>query len=77
MSHHGRNPFEGNDILRSISPSTGISLRDYFAAAAMQGWLASFSEESSHPADTSFGAQALAQQSYAIADAMMEKRDEQ
>ena len=77
MSHHGRNPFEGNDILRSISPSTGMSLRDYFAAAAMQGWLASLGEESRHPAETSFGAQALAERSYAIADAMMDHRDEQ
>lgn len=30
--------------------SNGMTLLDYFAAAAMQGWLASYGPESRHPA---------------------------
>jgi len=48
----------------------GMNLRDYFAAMALQGWLASFSEEMEpHPRKT-------AEFCYVIADAMMDARDE-
>ena len=48
----------------------GMTLRDYFAAMALQGWLASFSEEMEpHPRKT-------AEFCYVIADAMMDARDE-
>ena len=48
----------------------GMTMRDYFAAMALQGWLASFSEEMEpHPRKT-------AEFCYVIADAMMDARDE-
>lgn len=50
--------------------TTGMTLRDYFAAKALQGWLASFSEDMEpHPRKT-------AEYCYVIADAMMDARDE-
>ena len=52
----------------------GMTLRDYFAAKAMQGWLSSFGPEDMHPSNVGtldvFSAQA-----YAVADAMLEARD--
>jgi len=45
---------------------TGMSLRDYFAAKAMQGLLAS---------DVNASLKVFANQAYAVADAMMEARD--
>jgi hypothetical protein len=44
----------------------GMSLRDYFAAKAMQGLLAS---------EVNAGLKAFAKQSYVMADAMMEARN--
>ncbi len=47
----------------------GMSLRDYFAAAAMSGALA-------HPgADISYGLREVAKRCYAMADAMLAERD--
>ncbi len=63
--------FPTNQYANGISPSkfdTGMTLRDYFAAKAMQGLLA---------ADTGFtmySAQ-IAEISYAQADAMMKARE--
>jgi len=54
----------------------GLSVRDYFAAAALQGWLSSYGPESSHPAD--IGEHQLNQvavQAYDMADAMLAARD--
>lgn len=45
-------------------------LRDYFAAAALQGWLASFGVEADHPAVSRCSA-TVAHQAYVTADAMM------
>jgi hypothetical protein len=49
------------------TPQNGMTLRDYFAAKAMQGLLAS---EVNAPLKT------FAKQAYAMADAMMEVRNE-
>ena len=48
--------------------------RDYFAAAAMQGWLSSWPATEPHPADFNLNVTLIAQQSYVIADAMLEAR---
>lgn len=45
----------------------GMSLRDYFAAKAMQGFLSNNNERI-------YGEKALARNSYACADAMLEAR---
>ncbi|MGO0650697.1 hypothetical protein [Citrobacter freundii] len=52
----------------------GLTVRDYFAAKAMQGWLASFSESDSHPF-VSGKCDAVAEASYALADAMLRARE--
>jgi hypothetical protein len=62
-----------------VAPDTyyhqeGMTLRDYFAAKAMQGWLASFSCESRHPTESG-GAKYVAAASYAMADAMLAERN--
>lgn len=63
----------------------GMSLRDYFAAQALTGWLASFGPDTRHPATrhpanydednpTANSAKLLAKRSYALADAMLAAR---
>lgn len=52
----------------------GMNLLDYFAAQAMQGWLASYSGISEHPVDAGH-AKAIAACSYALADAMLAERE--
>jgi len=51
----------------------GMSLRDWFAGKALQGWLASYAPETAHPAkrDT---ADDVATEAYAMADAMLRAR---
>lgn len=49
-----------------------LTMRDYFAAKAMQGELAAQSEESGFYPDENFPA--LAKRSYAVADAMLNER---
>ena len=50
--------------------ATGLSIRDYFAAKAMQGWMATFVD--SEPSDkTPHG---VAEFAYQIADAMLKAR---
>jgi hypothetical protein len=53
-----------------LTHQTGMLLRDYFAAKAMQGFLASFDDEISLNQSQSF-----ATVCYALADAMMEARN--
>ncbi len=48
----------------------GMTLRDYFAAAAMQGWLASFGDNAAHPVHELL-ADEVAKMSYAMADEMI------
>jgi len=52
------------------SDEQGMTLRDYFAAKAMQGYLHYFSTDS-HPPEDHF----LAKMSYELADAMLEARE--
>jgi hypothetical protein len=49
---------------------TGMTLRDYFAAAAMQGLLSRIGHDKINVHDV------LAQRTYQIADAMLEAREE-
>lgn len=51
----------------------GMTLRDYFAAKAMQGWLSSYGPDDKHPAAAG-DAYLVAQRSYAMADAMLAAR---
>ncbi len=56
---------------RSNAPNQpGMELRDYFAAAALQGMLASYADGQPMPKDNS----ALAISSYSFADAMLKAR---
>ena len=52
----------------------GMTLRDYFAAKAMQGWLASFDPSASHPAEVG-NTHLVAAAAYAMADAMLVERN--
>ncbi|MFD2755977.1 hypothetical protein [Comamonas terrae] len=52
---------------------TGISLRDYFAGLAMQGYLASF-DPHGEPVEY---ATKIAEDAYALADAMLKVRESQ
>jgi hypothetical protein len=68
-------PTEAYDLDRKTTVrEEGMTLRDYFAAKAMQGWLSSFSCESRHPTESG-GAKYVAAASYAMADAMLAERN--
>ncbi|WP_117075316.1 hypothetical protein [Klebsiella pneumoniae] len=53
----------------------GLTLRDYFAGQAMQGWLASYPESEQHPVAT-YSENRVAELSYLMADAMLKAREE-
>ena len=53
----------------------GMTIRDYFAAKAMQGWLASFPEDV-EASVLEKSCHVTARLAYTIADAMMEARGE-
>lgn len=53
----------------------GLTVRDYFAAKAMQGWLASYPESNQHPVVT-HRENMVAELSYLMADAMLKAREE-
>nr|DAL11927.1 MAG TPA_asm: hypothetical protein [Caudoviricetes sp.] len=53
----------------------GLTLRDYFAAQAMQGWIASYPESEQHPVAT-HRENMVAELSYLMADAMLIAREE-
>ncbi len=55
---------------------TGLSLRDYFAAKAMQGWIASSPTVAGRPFSSGDrdGMRTLAKAAYAVADAMLNAR---
>ena len=57
---------------RVVSAHPGMTLRDYFAAKAMQGELSAQCEESGHYAPDG---KALADRCYAFADAMLKARE--
>ncbi|HHZ9278213.1 TPA: hypothetical protein ACWMI5_002736 [Klebsiella pneumoniae] len=52
----------------------GLTLRDYFAGQAMQGWLASYPESEQHPVAT-HRENMVAELSYLMADAMLKARE--
>lgn len=58
-------PYSG--VGDDLNYSKGMSLRDYFAAKALQGLLA-------HPASDSHGEKELALQAFHLADAMVKAR---
>ncbi|WP_163613575.1 hypothetical protein [Klebsiella variicola] len=53
----------------------GLTLRDYFAGQAMQGWLASYPESDQHPVATHHE-NMVAELSCLMADAMLKAREE-
>ncbi|WNP33619.1 hypothetical protein RN333_08435 [Enterobacter kobei] len=52
----------------------GMTLRDFFAAKAMQGWLSSYPESCTHPI-VAGNADDVAKNSYMLADAMLRARE--
>lgn len=56
-------------------PERGMTLRDYFAAAAMQGWISSYGEKDMHWTTESEYAENVADISYKLAEAMIARRD--
>ena len=63
-----------NTATPELKSELGMTLRDYFAAKALQGWLASYSDDSRHPAKIEGGAMQEALFAYRLADAMLEAR---
>jgi hypothetical protein len=66
------------DKFAKLGETRGMLLRDYFAAKAMEGWLASYGDVP-HPSTGANGdtnALAIALQSYAMADAMLKAREQ-
>lgn len=60
----------------TVKAEGGLTLRDYFAAAALQGWLASWPEQGTpHPSEN-YNALNVANLSYRMADAMLAARKE-
>jgi hypothetical protein len=51
----------------------GMTLRDYFAAKAMQGWLASYGEDAPYESVIAH-ADGVATLAFAVADAMLKAR---
>ncbi|RZJ12171.1 MAG: hypothetical protein EOP39_04235 [Rubrivivax sp.] len=69
-------PGEVGNNIAIMARSSGMTLRDYFAAKAVVGWLASY------PADVeagvvSAGSFGIAKMAYDIADAMLKTREVQ
>lgn len=58
----------GGQHHQSLGMQGGMTLRDYFAAKAMQGMCA-------HPDTWGLNGYSLAEEAYAIADAMLEARE--
>lgn len=66
---------EAKYIAESAKALAGMTLRDYFAAKAMQGWLSSYPESDMHPVVTHHE-KMVAELSYLMADAMLKAREE-
>lgn len=60
----------------TVAGCEGMTLRDYAAIKAMQGWLASYHPGDSHPVPAGC-ADLVAQHAYAMADAMVRARGAQ
>lgn len=62
------------------SDASGMTLRDYFAAKALAGWLSTYATDAEHPAgdfSEPVWADNIASASYRIADAMLRARGAQ
>ena len=66
---------EAKYIAESAKALSGMTLRDYFAAKALSGWLASYPESCTHPI-VAGNADEVAKHSYMLADAMLKAREE-
>lgn len=55
-------------------PIEGMTLRDYFAAKVLSGWLASYPGSNLHPVAAG-NADEVAKQAYMLADAMLRARE--
>ena len=64
-------PYQNGEI---VPGRPGMTLRDYFAGQAMQGWLSSFDGGALHPVDDDTHGH-LAVMSYQVADAMIQTRE--
>ena len=61
----------GNEQPRKLEPIMGMDLRDYFAAKALQGDISRYENKDNPEYWTT---EAVAERSYAMADAMMKAR---
>lgn len=66
------NGYDDKTFGNGTGSGTGMTLRDYFAAAALRGWLASFPGDMPFPENR--GVTAIAIDCYAMADAMLAAR---
>lgn len=67
-------PMEATDATSWRDCNQGMTLRDYFAAKALSGWLASYPESCTHPI-VAGNADEVAKHSYMLADAMLRARE--
>ncbi|HAU5814423.1 hypothetical protein WE580_13990 [Citrobacter freundii] len=67
-------PMEATDATAWKDCNQGMTLRDYFAAKALSGWLASYPESCTHPI-VAGNADEVAKHSYMLADAMLRARE--
>ncbi|HHE8491803.1 TPA: hypothetical protein ACPFP8_001658 [Enterobacter ludwigii] len=67
-------PMEATDATAWRDCNQGMTLRDYFAAKALSGWLASYPESCTHPI-VAGNADEVAKHSYMLADAMLRVRE--
>lgn len=85
--HDDGGPIAPSMITRQrVSPDTisesrmdvegGLTIRDWFAGMALQGWLASWPESGTHPISNNNGS-TVAELSYSMADAMIAARKEE
>lgn len=65
-------PLTPGEIRKKMGPADGMTLRDHFAAKALQGYLASFDP---HGEPVEFATK-IAEDAYAMADAMLRARQE-
>ncbi|HBO2100216.1 TPA: hypothetical protein L4G69_002828 [Pseudomonas aeruginosa] len=67
---HGGQAFPSESMYTS---EAGMTLRDYFAAKAMQAWISTYGVTDRHPA-TNSTCDTVAEQAYQVADAMLKAR---
>ena len=67
-------PLQNGQSWHGMAPCDGMTLRDYFAAKAMEGMIGLWSENSRHLKSGQTLADFVAEQAYAYADAMLNAR---